>query len=130
MNLNLTTLNLTLSRLLRRCPPRYAPKEIVLSVPYCTFFLLGCCFTTPHVLIGLAARELSAPHLASTAGGFVAAMSKLGSAAAGAPVGRLMDAYGLDGALALLSGCGLLGGLSTLTLWNARPPETTDPKTE
>jgi sugar phosphate permease len=95
----------------------------VLAVPCTIFFLLGCCFTTPHVLIGLAARELTPPHAASSAGGFVAAMSKLGSASAGAPVGRLMDEHGTDGALALLAATSLMGGAATLTLWNARTYE-------
>ena len=67
----------------------YAPPALVQAWPYTTFFAFGCCFTAPHVLIGLAARELTAPNVASTAGGFVAAISKFGSSVAGAPLGAV-----------------------------------------
>lgn len=99
----------------------YMPVSIVREMPNLIFFALGCCFTSPHVLIGLAARELVPPHISSSAGGFVSAISKVGSMVAGYPIGKVTDVYGSDGALKFMAITTLAGGLATLSLWNARP---------
>ena len=52
------------------------------------FFTFG-----PHVLVGLYARELVDVEVASTAGGYVKFFGQVGSALAGAPLGRYVDQY-------------------------------------
>lgn len=60
---------------------------------YPAFGLIGFASFAPHVLIGLAARELAQESMQSTAGGFVTMVSRLGGVCAGAPLGMLIQLY-------------------------------------
>jgi sugar phosphate permease len=80
--------------------------------------MIGFSSFAPHVLIGLAARELVPASQSSTAGGLVTMVSRTGGALAGAPIGFLADKYGWEGVLTFLIGMSVVGGLATISLWN------------
>eukprot|EP00039_Didymoeca_costata_P017670 m.328772 g.328772 ORF g.328772 m.328772 type:complete len:448 (-) comp16566_c0_seq6:4150-5493(-) len=82
------------------------------------FFLVGFCSFAPHVLIGLAARELTDPRYNSTAGGFVSFSSKLGSSLAGAPLGHFVHNNGWGAAFSLVSALGVGGSIAVFPLWS------------
>ncbi len=67
------------------------------TLQYPAFFMIGFSSLAPHVLIGLAARELVPASQSSTAGGLVTMVSRTGGALAGAPIGFLADKYGWEG---------------------------------
>jgi len=85
---------------------------------YPAFFMLGFSSFAPHVLIGLAARELVPPHQSSTAGGLVTMVSRAGGVFAAAPLATLQKQYQWSGVLTLLVASSVFGGLATTPLWN------------
>ena len=64
---------------------------------YPAFALLGFSAMGPHVLIGLAARELVPPSQSSTAGGLVTMVSRAGGVCAAAPLAKYQKVNGWDG---------------------------------
>ena len=85
-----------------------------------TYFALGFCAFGPHVLNGLAARELAPHGVQATAGGFSKALGQLGGTLAGYPLGILLDRLGWHAVAVALSAAGLAAGLCALPLWDAR----------
>ena len=85
---------------------------------YPSFFMLGFSAMGPHVLIGLAARELVPPSQSSTAGGLVTMVSRVGGVCAAAPLAKYQKVHGWDGVLTLIIRCAVIGGLATIPLWN------------
>jgi OPA family sugar phosphate sensor protein UhpC-like MFS transporter len=79
------------------------------------FFIFG-----PQMLIGVAAAELSHSKATGTATGFIGTFAYLGSAAAGVPLGLVIDNYGWDGFFAVLAIGGAFVSLLLLTLWNVK----------
>lgn len=69
------------------------------------YFALGVTTFTPHVLLGLTAREIAGPGAISTAGGFVKGLGQFGSAIAGSPLAMVQQQYGWSGVSACWAGC-------------------------
>lgn len=82
------------------------------------YFFLGVFSFAPHVLIGLAAREWTPSKLHSTAGGFVKALSSVGAACAGAPLGAFVNSYGWRRLLFAAAFMAVLAGMSMVPLWH------------
>ncbi len=104
----------------------FAFKTIVFSWPVfdaAILFFLGFFIFGPQMLIGLSAAELSHKKAAATATGFAGCFAYLGSAAAGAPLGALVNAGGWDSYLVTLFVCALLGALIVLPLWSVKTRE-------
>ncbi len=89
------------------------------------FFLFG-----PQMLIGLAAAELSHKKAAGTASGFAGWGAGIGGAAAGYPLGKIMEHYSWDGYFFALIACSFITILLFLPMWNARSYETKKPVME
>lgn len=89
------------------------PPTMIPYVPNVAYLLFGFFSFTPHMMIGLAAREWTQPRMQATAGGLVKFVAQVGSAAAGAPLGFLMDRYGWSCGLATIS---VMSGLSLLLM--------------
>lgn len=85
------------------------------------YFLLGVISFAPHVLNGLVAREVAAPSVLSSAGGFTKALGQAGGACAGFPIGRLAASSGWHSVMAVLSLAGLGSALLALPLWSVVP---------
>jgi OPA family sugar phosphate sensor protein UhpC-like MFS transporter len=66
----------------------------------------------------MAAAELSHKEAAATATGFVGFIAYLGSAAAGYPLGRIIDSFGWEGFFYSLLICCSLAMLLLVPLWN------------
>jgi len=89
--------------------------ERLLSLCYA---LLGFCAFPVHVLLGLFSREVVAPNVSSSAGGFVKAIAQIGGAFAGYPLGLLQQQAGWRGVFGFLASAVGLAALATLPLWN------------
>lgn len=89
-------------------------------------FLFGFFIFGPQMLIGVAAAELSHKKAAATATGFAGCFAYLGAAAAGGPLGALMNVWGWDSYLFTLFACGVLGVAIMLPLWSVK----TNPKVQ
>jgi OPA family sugar phosphate sensor protein UhpC-like MFS transporter len=83
------------------------------------FFIFG-----PQMMIGVAAAELSHKKAAATATGFAGCFAYLGAAAAGGPLGAIMNRWGWDSYFLSLTICAIAGVLLLLPLWNVK----TNPK--
>jgi OPA family sugar phosphate sensor protein UhpC-like MFS transporter len=81
-------------------------------------FLLGFTVFGPQMLIGMAAAELSHKDAAATATGFVGFIAYMGSAAAGYPLGRIIDDFGWQGFFFAMLVCCIASFLCLLPLWN------------
>jgi MFS transporter, OPA family, sugar phosphate sensor protein UhpC len=94
------------------------PDAIVGYVPPVCFFLLGCFSFTPHVLLGLMARELVSPKAQTTSASVEKFMANLGGAMAGSPLGYVVQTYGWGGGLQVLSTASVLGFGVMVPLWS------------
>lgn len=83
-------------------------------------FAIGFFTFGPQLLIGMCAAELSHKKAAATATGFAGCFCYLGAAAAGYPLGRILEASGWDAFFwSLTSCCGILA-LLLVPLWNVK----------
>lgn len=89
------------------------------SIAAGAYLLLGLASFGPHVLNGLATRELADPRVQASAGGFSKALGQLGGTAAGYPLGLLLDSHGWRAVVGVLAAAGVGAGLCALPLWNA-----------
>ena len=87
-------------------------------------FLFGFFIFGPQMLIGLAAAELSHKKAAATATGFAGCFAYLGAAAAGGPLGALMNVWGWNSYLLTLLFSAVFGALVVLPFWSIK----TNPK--
>jgi hypothetical protein len=85
-------------------------------VVYACVACVGAFAFAPHMLFGLAAREVVPSNVASTAGGFVKAIGQLGGAVAGAPFGALLQGPGWWAGHALLVASGVASAVSVMPL--------------
>lgn len=85
-----------------------------------TYFLAGLLAFGPHVLNGLASRELADRRVQASAGGFTKALGQLGGTAAGYPLGLLLDSHGWRAVVWVLAAVGFAAGLLALPLWRMR----------
>jgi len=79
---------------------------------------MGFCAFPVHVLLGLFSREVVAPNMSSSAGGFVKCIAQVGGAFAGYPLGRLQQVAGWHGVFLLLAGVAVLSALAAAPLWS------------
>jgi sugar phosphate permease len=70
----------------------------------------------PHLLLGLAAREMVPEEVSNTAGGFVRSFGQLGGACAGFPFGWLLDNHGWGSALIVVVVCSAISAVALLPL--------------
>jgi OPA family sugar phosphate sensor protein UhpC-like MFS transporter len=80
-------------------------------------FLFGFLIFGPQMLIGLACAELSHKKAAATATGFSGCFSYLGAAAAGGPLGALMNTWGWDSFFVSMISCAAIAMLCMAPLW-------------
>ena len=105
----------------------FAFKMIILPWPLLDavfLFLFGFFIFGPQMLIGLAAAELSHKKAAATATGFAGCFAYLGAAAAGGPLGALMNVWGWNSYLLTLLFSAVFGALVVLPFWSIK----TNPK--
>jgi len=79
---------------------------------------LGFCAFPVHVLLGLFSREVVAPHVSSSAGGFVKCIAQVGGAFAGYPLGRLQQSAGWNGVFLMLAAIAVVSAMAALPLWS------------
>lgn len=84
-------------------------------------FLIGFAIFGPQMLIGMAAAELSHKKAVATASGFAGCFGYLGAAAAGWPLGKVMEFAGWDGYYMVLSFCAMIAVLLMAPLWFVGP---------
>jgi len=84
---------------------------------------LGFCAFPVHVLLGLFSREVVAPHVSSSAGGFVKCIAQVGGAFAGYPLGRMQQIAGWNGVFMLLAAIAVLSATAALPLWSTTAQE-------
>jgi OPA family sugar phosphate sensor protein UhpC-like MFS transporter len=84
------------------------------------FFLLGFFIFGPQMLIGVAAAELSHKKAAATATGFTGTFAYFGAAAAGYPLGKVLQEYGWPEYFYILIGCCVIASLILLPFWSLR----------
>ena len=87
-------------------------------IPRASFFMFGLFSFTPHVLLGLMARELTSPKAQSTSAGTAKLVAHLGGAMAGSPLGYVVETNGWNGGLKVLAGVSMLGFSCMLPLWS------------
>jgi MFS transporter, OPA family, sugar phosphate sensor protein UhpC len=92
------------------------------------YFGLGLFTFTPHMLIGLMAREIAPPGAINTAGGFVKGLGQFGSSLAGTPLALTLQAFGWHGVSLVWAGCMLLAALCFFLLEVLEPRKDTEPK--
>ncbi len=94
------------------------------------FFLLGVVTFTPHVLLGLAAREMAGKGAISTAGGFVKGLGQVGSALAGTPLSHLQASFGWNAVALSWGACMALAAacFAPVALFERASPATPSPK--
>jgi hypothetical protein len=80
---------------------------------------IGFASFAPHVLNGLAARELAPPGVSASAGGFTKALGQAGGALAGLPLGRFAAARGWPAVLLLLAAAAAASTAAAVPLWGA-----------
>ena len=88
-------------------------------VLYAIIACVGAFAFAPHMLFGLAAREVVPPEVSSTAGGFVKGIGQLGGAVAGQPFGSLLQTVGWSAGHAVLISSALL---SAVAIWPLMRP--------
>lgn len=87
--------------------------------------LIGFTIFGPQMLIGVAAVEVAEKHAIATSSGFVCCISYLGAAAAGYPLGKVIQELGWTGHFSCMIGASILAVLFLLPLWNVKDrPET------
>lgn len=75
------------------------------------YFICGFGGFGPHMLVGLAAREIF-PQAQSTAGAFTKSLGQMGGALAGYPLSQIVSYYGWDQVAYLWGICGILGAVA------------------
>ena len=96
-----------------------------------SFFLIGLFAFPPHMLCGLAARELAPDaRVTATAAGFVKLAGQIGGACAGAPLGYLISEFGWRAAVLMLVCASVAAFMSTVGLWNATGRDKDQKKSE
>lgn len=90
---------------------------------YACVACVGAFAFAPHMLFGLAAREVVPSNVASTAGGFVKAIGQLGGAVAGAPFGALLQGPGWWAGHSLLIASAVASAVSVMPLLRRAPAE-------
>lgn len=93
-------------------PPGY------IVVDWIAIFLMGFSVFGPQMLVGIYASELCHKKAAATANGFVGWVAYIGAAAAGYPMGLVIDYAGWNGAFTVLICCSLLLVISLFPFWN------------
>ncbi len=86
----------------------------------CYLFLFGFFIFGPQMLIGVACAELSHKKAAATATGFAGSFAYLGAAAAGGPLGALINLWGWDSYFIALSVCSCAAIACLLPLWKVK----------
>jgi OPA family sugar phosphate sensor protein UhpC-like MFS transporter len=86
--------------------------------PRVCFFMFGVFSFTPHVLLGLMAREITSPQAQSTSAGTAKLVAHLGGAMAGSPLGYVVETNGWNGGLQVLSAASLVGFGMMVPLWS------------
>lgn len=81
-------------------------------------FALGFTIFGPQMLIGMAAAEIVHKKAAATSNGFVGWVAYLGAAAAGYPMGVIIDSLGWTGFFWTLIVCSSIAIVILLPLWN------------
>ncbi len=81
-------------------------------------FVIGFAIFGPQMLIGVAVSELANKNSTATATGFAGWIAYLGAAAAGCPLGKIIDLFGWDGFFLSLIVCSAIAVLFLLPLWN------------
>lgn len=81
-------------------------------------FCIGFAVMGPQVLIGLTAAEICHKSAAATATGFIGLIAYVGAAAAGYPLGRIIDLWGWEGFFWTMNICCLAAIVFLLPLWN------------
>jgi len=105
------------------CSLLLAPTLATLAATHSPLVIQACymClgfFAFPvHVLIGLFSREVVAPGVSTSAGGFVKCIAQIGGAFAGYPLGALQQRAGWSGVLSVLSAVALLAAAAAFPLW-------------
>jgi MFS transporter, OPA family, sugar phosphate sensor protein UhpC len=79
------------------------------------FFVFG-----PHMLIGIAAVELSHKKAAATSTGFIGWISYLGAFVAGGPIGIILDKWGWNSFFVILISCGVISSLFLSFVYKAK----------
>jgi OPA family sugar phosphate sensor protein UhpC-like MFS transporter len=93
-------------------------------------FLFGFFIFGPQMLIGVAAAEISHKKAAATATGFAGCFAYLGAAAAGGPLGALMEVWGWNSYFITVFVCALFGALLLIPLWSVKTNPKDDPVAE
>lgn len=89
-------------------------------------FFIGFFIFGPQMLIGMAAAELSHKKAAATATGFAGCFAYIGAAAAGLPLGSIMNSWGWEGFFIVISACSIFAILLLIPLWSVK----TNPRME
>jgi len=97
---------------------KYGLNELTIQyIPSISFFFLGCFSFTPHVLLGLMAREIVSTKAQTTSASVAKLIAHFGGAMAGSPLGYVVETYGWDGCMKVLSTASMLGLCIMLPLW-------------
>ncbi|MFA5250627.1 MAG: MFS transporter family glucose-6-phosphate receptor UhpC [Parachlamydiales bacterium] len=83
-------------------------------------FFIGFFVFGPQMLIGVAAAELSHKKAAGTSTGFTGIFSYIGAAAAGGPLGKLMQLHGWEGFFLVLLVSAVLALVLLSVLWGVK----------
>lgn len=94
----------------------YIPKGFIVLDSTAMFFL-GMMVFGPQMMIGMAAVEMTHKKAAATVTGFAGWFAYAGTAAAGYPLGRIMDAYSWQAFFIVMTACGLLTLALLIPLW-------------
>jgi len=92
-------------------PPDYTLLDSI------TIFMMGFCAFGPQMLTGLFASEICNKAAAATANGFVGWIAYIGAAAAGYPLGLMIQHGGWNGAFLTLMGCAATCIVLFIPLW-------------
>jgi OPA family sugar phosphate sensor protein UhpC-like MFS transporter len=82
--------------------------------------LIGFSVFGPQMLIGVCAVEFSHKKAAATANGFVGCISYIGAAAAGYPLGKIIQEFGWDAFFLSLLICCVASALLLIPTWNIK----------
>ncbi|MBS0634328.1 MAG: MFS transporter [Verrucomicrobia bacterium] len=85
-----------------------------------TLALIGFMIFGPQMLIGVAAVELAHKSAIATSSGFVSCISYMGAAAAGYPLGIIIQEFGWSGHFSTIIGASIMAVLFLLPLWAAK----------
>lgn len=83
-------------------------------------FIIGFFVFGPQMLIGVAAAEFSHKKAAGTSTGFTGIFSYIGAAAAGGPLGNIMQKWGWEGFFVSLIVCGIISVIFLSMLWSSK----------